>query len=171
MKLSELNAIPTHFDRYINLCDDIEITHAIKKSIEEMDHFPIEKWNEIGDKTYAEGKWTIKEIIQHLIDTERVFSYRALAFSRKEKQTLPTFSEDEYSNASNANSRTLESLLDELKAVHYSFLFLYQSFSDDQLNTLGKTYIGEYSVASIGFFMPGHQKWHLRVIEEKYMNL
>lgn len=171
MKLSELNPMPIYFDRYINLCDDIELIDAIKKSIDELDQFPIEKWKTIGDKTYAEGKWTIKEILQHLIDTERVFSYRALAFSRKEKQALPTFSEDEYSNESNANNRTIENLIEELKAVHYSFLYLYQSFSIDQLNTIGKGYIGEYSVASIGFCMPGHQRWHLKVIEEKYLNL
>ncbi|MBK8546202.1 MAG: hypothetical protein IPL63_02075 [Saprospiraceae bacterium] len=69
--------MPEYFDRYIYLCDDVELLDALRKSIEEVDQFPLETWKKIDSKTYAEGKWTIKEILQHLIDTERIFGYRA----------------------------------------------------------------------------------------------
>ena len=79
----------------------------------------------MGDKVYAPGKWTIKDILQHLIDTERIFGYRALAFARSEKQAMPTFDEDDYANKALANNRTLESLIDELILSHKSFKALF----------------------------------------------
>ena len=171
MTRSQLTPMPEYFDRYILLCDDVELLEAIQISIDEINEFPIAKWKDIGDKVYAEGKWTIKEILQHLIDTERIFGYRALAFARGESQKLPPFSEDDYAVASKANHRTLESLLLELKSVHTSFLMMYESFTDGMLMKKGLGFKGEYSVASIGFCMAGHQRWHVRVIEEKYMTL
>lgn len=171
MLRSQLNPMPEYFDRYIYLCDDVELLDALRKSIEEVDQFPLETWKKIDSKTYAEGKWTIKEILQHLIDTERIFGYRALAFARNESQRLPSFSEDDYASASLANDRTLESLIEELKTVHQGFLLMYQSFTSEMLEKKGIGFKGEYSVASIAFCMAGHQRWHIRVINEKYMNL
>jgi hypothetical protein len=168
---SELSPLPDYFDRYINLCDDFTVEEAIQKSIDEIEHFPLDRWTAIGDKTYAEGKWTIKEILQHLIDTERIFGYRALAFARGESQKLPSFTEDEYNLASQANNRTLESLIEELKAVHYSFLLMYRSFTPQMLKNAGMGFNGPYTVHAIGYCMPGHQRWHMRIIEERYLSL
>ena len=99
MKRSELNPLPEYFDRYINKCDDVGISQAIQTSINELDRIPLAKWEWLKDKTYAPGKWTVKDILQHLIDTERIFMYRALAFSRGEMQLLPSFDEDKYAAA------------------------------------------------------------------------
>lgn len=171
MKRSQLSPLPEYFDRYINKCDDAELLDAIQTSIDELDNAPIEKWKALGDKVYAPGKWTVKDILQHLIDTERIFSYRTLAFARGETQSLPSFDEDGYAAAAKANDRSVESLVKELKLLHRSFKILYESFTSDMLGKMGKGFKGDYSVDSIGFCMPGHQRWHLQILEEKYYPL
>ena len=171
MKRSQLNPMPEYFDRYINKTDDVEIADAIQISIDELNDLPVEKWKALGNRVYAPGKWTVKDILQHLIDTERIFSYRVLAFSRNETQPMPSFSEDDYASASEAGNRAIESLIEELKIVHQSLKALYQSFTPAMLNKMCKGFKGEYSVASIGFMLPGHQRWHLQILDEKYLPL
>ena len=171
MKRSQLHPLPEYFDRYINLCDDVEIVQSIQTSIDELEKAPIEKWKALGDKAYAPGKWTIKDILQHLIDTERVFSYRSLAFARGESQLLPSFDEDGYAANAKANNRSIEELVEELKLSHQSLQAMYKSFTPEMLSKKGMGFKGEYSVAAIGFCMPGHQRWHWKVLEEKYYSL
>ena len=168
---SRLYPLPVYFDRYIHKCDDVELLQAIQISIEELDLFPVAQWKELGDRVYAPDKWTVKEMLQHLIDTERIFIYRALAFARNEKQQPPSFEEDVYVQESNANQRTIEDLVEELRTVHVSFKTMFASFTPDMLSRTGKSFKGEYSVASIGFIMPGHQRWHMQVLEERYYPL
>lgn len=171
MKRSELSALPEYFDRYINLCDDMELIEVIKTSISEITPSEIAKWKALGKKVYAPGKWTINEILQHLIDTERVFMYRALAISRGEKADLPSFDEDGYAFTSRANNRVLDSIIDELIVSHKSLLALYQSFDEQHLAAVGKSFKGTYTVSAIGFTMAGHQRWHTKVLREKYYSL
>ena len=171
MKRSQLDPVPEYFDRYINKCDDVTILEAIQISIEELDNFPIEKWRALGDKVYAPGKWTVKDILQHLIDTERIFTYRALAFARGETETLLSYDDDAYAAHAQANGRMLEDLIDELRLVHLSFLKLFSSFNYEMLTRMGNTFRGRYSVASIGFCMPGHQRWHMGILKERYYPL
>lgn len=171
MKRSQLNPMPEYFDRYINMCDDVEITKAIEISIRELMNIPLDKWKQIGDEVYAPGKWTIKDILQHMLDTERIFTYRALAFSRRETQQVPSFDEDGYAKSANANERKLEDIVAEMHCVRQSTLFLYKSFNQQALLSMGSGFKGKYSVASIGFIIPGHQRWHMKVIEEKYLPL
>ncbi|MEO6191164.1 MAG: DinB family protein [Saprospiraceae bacterium] len=171
MKRSQIFPMPEYFDRYINLVDDVELLEALQTSIDEIDSFPLQQWKEIGDKVYEPGKWTIKDIIQHIIDTERIFTYRSLVFARGEKSILPSFSEDDYALQANASKRSLESLINELRLTHQSTKSMFESFTEAMLNSIGIGFRGEYSVASIAFIIPGHQRWHLKVIEDKYLSL
>ena len=171
MKKSALNPLPEYFDRYINKCDDVELLDAIQTSIQELDDAPVEKWKALGNSVYAPGKWTVKDILQHLIDTERVFCYRALAFTRGETQRLPSFDEDAYARRATAAHRTIESLVAELKICHQSFKAMYESFTPEMLSNTGQSFKGLYSVASIGFITPGHQRWHFNILSEKYYPL
>ena len=171
MKRSELKQLPEYFDRYILKCDDIEIIEAIELSIQELLTAPIEKWKALGEKTYAEGKWTVKEILQHLIDTERIFTYRSLVYARGEKKAVLGFDEDSYAQTSEANKRTIDSLIGELKHSHISLKILFQSFTPEMMNRMCIGFKGKYSVASVGFMMPGHQRWHLDILAEKYYPL
>jgi hypothetical protein len=168
---SQINPMPEYFDRYICKCDDVDILEAIQISIAEIDNFPIHKWKVLGDKVYAPNKWTVKDILQHLIDTERVFAYRATAFARGDEQAMLSFDEELFGKNADASKRTIEDLLEEMKILRQSFLCLYKSFSPTALQTIGNGFTGKYSVASIGFTIAGHQRWHLQILEEKYYPL
>lgn len=167
---SQLKKMPEYFDRYINKCDDVTIDQAIQTSIDEIDPATIEKWKALGDKVYAPGKWTVRDILQHLIDTERVFTYRALGFARGEVQ-LPSYDEDQYAAFAKAGNRSLEDLLTELRTLHLSFQQLFASFTPEALDREGMGFKGPYSVAAIGYCMPGHQRWHIDIIKERYYPL
>jgi DinB superfamily len=171
MTRSQINPMPEYFDRYINKCDDVDILEAIQISIDEINDFPIHKWKVLGDKVYAPNKWTLKDILQHLIDTERVFTYRATAFARGDEQTMLSFDEELFGKNADASYRTIEDLIEEMKTLRQSFLCLYKSFLPATLQIIGNGSSGKYSVASIGFTIAGHQRWHLQILEEKYYPL
>ena len=120
MKRSQLTDMPEYFDRYINKCDDVELMEAIETSISELEKIPFDKWKSIGTQVYAPGKWTINDILQHIIDTERIFNFRVVAYTRDEQQAVPSFDEESYAAAAMGKNRSLESLLNELKIVHQS---------------------------------------------------
>lgn len=169
MKKTDINPMPEYFDRYIYLAEDVDIIKALQIGLEEIKNAPLEQWKAIGDKVYAEGKWTIKDILQHLIDTERIFSYRAMCIARGETVKLPSFEETDYAKNANAVYRTLEELVNELRNVRVSFIDLYKSFTSDMLLKTGPSFNGTYSVLAIGFIMAGHPRWHFRIIEERYL--
>jgi DinB superfamily len=172
MKRSEINPLPAYFDRYIIQFDEnTTILEAIQRSIDELDAIPLDQWKALGSRVYAPNKWTLKDILQHLIDTERIFAYRALAFARGEKQPLPSFDEDGYAAATDANARTFEDLMTELRLSHLSTQALFKSFTTEMLHKKGMGFKGEYSVASIGFTLAGHQRWHFKIIKERYLPL
>lgn len=171
MKRSELQPLPEYFDRYILKCDDDELSNVLFTCQQELLKVPLADWKKIGRRVYAPGKWTIQDIIQHLIDTERVFTYRALCIARGDTQKLPSFDENSFVEQANASNRSLENLLEELMASHQSFQAMYASFSPDILLRRGPSFKGSYSVADIGFTMAGHQRWHLEVIRERYGQL
>lgn len=149
----------------VDLIEELEISlHAFIKFVQNI---PLDKF----DYRYAEGKWTIKDIIQHLIDTERIFIYRALRFSRNDKTVLPSFDENEYVENTNSNKRSIQELLTELSALRHATLLFYKSLTAEQLLLRGTASSYELSVRAIGFITIGHQKHHQRIFEERYLNL
>lgn len=171
MKKDQIKPMPAYFDRYIDKVDDVSLLQALNISMNEIDMLPIQSFEALGNQVYAPGKWTIKDILQHMIDTERVFTYRATAFSRKEPGQVLSFDENLYVDNANANSRSLNEIIQEMKIVRSSSIELYKSFSDEMLERKGRGSTGEYSVLAIGFIIPGHQRWHLDVIKERYFPL
>ncbi len=171
MTRSQLNPMPDYFDRYINKCDDVSVIEAIKTCIKELENPPIESWKALRDRVYAPGKWTVKDILQHLIDTERVFMYRALSFARNERKKMLSFDENKYAIAAHPNDRTIESLVKELLVSHQSLLLMYESFTKEMIAKSGKGATGTYSVEAIGYLLSGHQRWHFDIIEERYFPL
>ncbi|MCF6224079.1 MAG: DinB family protein [Flavobacteriaceae bacterium] len=118
---------------------------------------------------YAEGKWMIKELIQHMIDTERVFSYRALRFARKDQIDLAGFDENAYVEYSKANKRNYQDLLDEFIALRKTTIFLYQSFSKQTMLNKGMASGSLMSVGALGYITSGHLLHHLEVIRNRYL--
>ncbi|MES2691461.1 MAG: DinB family protein, partial [Bacteroidota bacterium] len=155
---------------YINMADDVELSEALQTGLLELENAPVEKWKALGDKVYAPGKWTVKDMIQHLIDTERVFSYRAVSFARGEKKVMP-FDEELYGKNAAAGLRTIEDLVEEAITLRRSTIQLFNSFTSEMLSKTGSSMKAEYSVLAIGFIFPGHQRWHFKVLEEKYYPL
>ncbi len=169
MKRSEIY-LPEYFDRYILKCDDVTIMDALEISLTELENSPLEKWKALGNHVYAPGKWTLKDILQHVIDTERVFAFRALSFARGDRN-VPSMEEDEYAKQAQAVNRSLDDLLEEAVSLRKSTILMYKSFTPEMLSKTGIGFKGEYSVAHIGFIFGGHQRWHFEVIEERYFRM
>ena len=122
-----------------------------------------------AETAYAADKWTLKEMLQHQIDSERIFAYRAMRFARGDSQDLPGFDQDEYVNHSGANARPLASLLAEYDATRASTLALFDSFTDEQLERRGTANGGPATVRALLFIVPGHELHHLHIIRERYL--
>ncbi|GAA3950311.1 DinB family protein [Hymenobacter algoricola] len=120
---------------------------------------------------YAPGKWTIKEMLLHIVDTERIFSYRALRIARGDQQPLPGFDENAYADASGANERTLSDLLAEYEAVRQATVALFQSFPPAVLDRPGTASNNPLTVRALLFVAPGHEAHHLYILRERYLPL
>jgi hypothetical protein len=118
---------------------------------------------------YADGKLTIKEILQHIADDERIYAYRALRFARNDQTELPGFDQDEYTRYAGANQRTLDDLLGELASVREATLSLYTGLADETLTRAGVASGNVMSVRAIAYHIAGHELRHLNVIRERYL--
>ncbi|MDP5198818.1 DinB family protein [Flavobacterium sp. DG2-3] len=171
MRAAELldNEYSGHFGNYVKAAGDGILIEELEISLHEFIRFvqniPMDKF----DYRYAEGKWTIKDIIQHVIDTERIFAYRALRFSRNDQTPLPSFEENDYAENTDSNKRSIQDLLTELSAVRHSTLLFYKSLSQEQLKRIGTASNNPISVRALGFVMIGHQRHHQKVFEERYL--
>jgi uncharacterized damage-inducible protein DinB len=173
MKSSNLpvNEFAPNFNKYISILGDVHLTEELEISVHEFIKFvqniPMDKF----DYRYEEGKWTIKDIIQHLIDAERIFAYRALRIARNDKTPLPGFEENDYAVDAQANSRTIQDLLTEMAVVRQSTLSLFKSLPTQSLERIGTMSNKQMSVRAIGFLIIGHQKHHQKIFQERYLNL
>lgn len=163
--------MPPHFDQYILQVEDIDLEEAFIQSMEVLENTAVNTLQEIGNEVYAAGKWTIPDIIQHITDTERVMAYRALRFGRKDATPLAGFDQDLYTGQARAYEKDLAGLWEELKIVRQSSILLFGRFEDEELQRRGICNQIEMSVLALGFMIVGHQKHHLRIIEERYLPL
>lgn len=168
MTVNDLPFMPEFFDRYIKLVDaNTEVIVALENTKDDL----ASKENLLKayqNFRYQPGKWTPKDIIQHLIDNERIQSYRALAFARNDKNSLPGYDENLYADNTLANDRTLTDLLQEFSAVRNSTIQLFRSFSDKQLVKEGNCSNIKVTVLSLGFQIIGHAIHHLNILEARY---
>lgn len=171
MKKSDIKLMPEYFDRYIDLVDDVEILQAFDESLRQLDEFDKNALEKIGAKTYAADKWTAKAHLQHVADFERILSYRALLFARREDSIPQGVDQDKLAANMNADRKSAGALIDELKAVRASTKALFANFDDRDLQATGTNWKYEISVLAMGFAMVGHQIHHLKIIEEKYFPL
>ncbi|HZI00406.1 MAG TPA: DinB family protein, partial [Flavisolibacter sp.] len=119
--------------------------------------------------SYEKGKWTIKEVISHLIDMERVYMYRALRFSRNDQTILPGFDADRYVQFSGANERDLAGLLEEFKATRNSTIQFLNGLTDDAILRTGNVKKGSASVRSLAYHIAGHELHHINIVKERYL--
>jgi uncharacterized damage-inducible protein DinB len=121
-----------------------------------------------GGFRYAEGKWSIREVIGHVIDAERIFTYRALRMARGDTTPLPAFDENEYATAAGSDMRTLSNLVREFGAVRESSVQLFESLSDDAWGRFGVASGKDISVRALAYITTGHSMHHLRILRERY---
>lgn len=119
--------------------------------------------------SYAEGKWTLKELLEHIIDAERIFMYRALRFARKDKTDLPGFEENNYVKNANSNTRDFNELIEEFSMVRKSTAVMFANFSEEVLLQVGTIDGNEITVRAIGYVNSGHLKHHINIIKERYL--
>lgn len=171
MKKSDIKVMPEYYNRYIDLVNDMDLSEAVDESTKQIEALDKELLKKLGHSTYAPGKWTAKDILQHLIDTERIMNYRILLFAREENGSTPGFEEDSYALKANAKKRDIVDLLEEYRAVRLSTKHLLKSLDEESLGRKGKAWNYEISVGAIGFMIIGHQMHHFKVLEEKYFPL
>ena len=165
----DLSRVAPFYHNYINLVTDDNLATAFDKQSSSLIRFfesiPAGKY----DYRYAEGKWTIKEVLQHIIDAERVFAYRALRFARMDTTPLPGFDENLFASAAKADRRSWEKLMEELKVVRRSSELLFQSFDEEQLQSNGISSNSPNYVLAIGFIIIGHAMHHQKITRERYL--
>lgn len=162
--------VPPFYHRYIQQVAQQNLEGALRfygaELLRFLEAIPEAQWN----FRYAPGKWSIKEVVQHITDTERIFAYRALCIARGEQQSLPGFDENEYAQHSSADYRSKKNLLEEFNIVHQSTRMLFESFTHQQLEATGMANNSSMYVTGIGFTIAGHALHHLQVLTDRYLN-
>ena len=118
---------------------------------------------------YAEGKWTVKEVVGHMIDTERIMAYRALRIARNDKTPLASFEENDYVANASFNDRSLESLSDEFAAVRMGNIYLFKHLTEEEFSRMGTASDKPVSVRALLYILVGHVNHHRNIIEERYL--
>lgn len=162
-------SFPEYARQYVELVPEDDIADAFNKQTPVIRSFLSSISEEKSNYAYAEGKWTLKELLQHIIDVERIFSYRALCFARKEAKTLPSFEENDYAAVSNANHRSWQSLGNEFLIVRQSTHLLFNSFTPEMLQSGGNANNNYSSVTGLGYTLLGHFYHHKKIVDEKYL--
>lgn len=171
MKKSDIFPMPKFFEVYIHPVEDEELILSLEKSLAVLDTLDLKEMEALGDKVYAPGKWTIKDIFQHMIDTERVQAYRAMRLARNDKTELPGFEENLFAKHTNLSAKTLRELLDEFILLRKVDLMMFENFSDEMLQRVGICNKVEITPLALGFVLVGHQQHHLNVIRERYLSI
>jgi uncharacterized damage-inducible protein DinB len=163
------NEYPAFLETYLKRLPDTDILALLAEQVETLLRQFDNMEETDAEKGYAEGKWSIKELLQHMLDTERVMAYRALCFSRKEAAMLPGFDEDEYALNSDANRRKLADIMAEYRLQRQSTIALIKSFSSEMLDRFGKANNATYNVRSLVWVIAAHENHHLHIIQTRYL--
>src|SRR5690606_9926522 len=168
---NQIKQMPVSFDLYINQIDDIPVVAALRQTQNIFQIISKSTLNDLADKTYAPGKWTVKDIIQHLVDMERVLAYRALMFARNNPAPQPSIDEEVYANYAEAEKRDIQVLADDFRIQRQSTINLFESFNYDMVHRSGIAAGINISVLALGFVIAGHTSHHLKIIRERYLPL
>ncbi len=161
-------AFPAYYNYYISLSEG-DLAANLRKAHDTTQIILSRISDADAEKGYAPGKWTIKEIIQHLIDSERIFAYRALRFARADETPLMGFEQDDYVAMAYANKRSMQALMREFACVRDASIVLFESFDTEMLERIGTANKTEATVESIGRVIVGHEIHHMDVIKSKYL--
>ncbi len=159
----------SYAERYISLVPDGAIGETLARQFEE--YLPIYRGisEEKGAHRYAPGKWSLKQVLGHVVDTERILGFRGLAASRGEKNPIPGFEQDDYVAAANFDDRTVSDLIDEFTAVRAASVRLFTHMTDEMLLRRAIANYKEISARAAGYFIAGHERYHIKHMKEHYL--
>src|SRR5229473_3014010 len=157
-----------YYQGYVAHVNETDILPVLRTQLDELDVLLGRVGPEYERHRYAEGKWSIREIVGHLIDAERVFGYRAFSIARGEKQNLPGFEQDEYMLTAPYDKIDLEDLLSELRLVRLSNIAMLRNLDEQAWQRIGTANDAQVSVRALAFIMAGHVRHHMGVLRERY---
>lgn len=166
----DLPSVPSFYLGYVNLVKDGDLFDNLEQSARRAQALFAGIPETRGDYAYAPGKWTIRELSCHMLDTERIFAYRALRFARNDKTPLPGFEEKDYARQANAHNRSVADIAAEMGRLRVTTIDLYRSFTMEMLERTGTANNVSLSVLNLGFIIPGHETHHCRMLEERYLS-
>jgi uncharacterized damage-inducible protein DinB len=164
----QADEFPVFYKGYIDTVGD-DVLAELENQIESLPKFLSAISEEKASFAYAEGKWTIKEVLGHMLDTERIMSYRALCFARQDATALPGFDENNYVKHAHFSDRTLQSLLDEFIVLRKSTMYLLKSFNQEELNRSGISNDRPITVRALVYILAGHVNHHQHILKERYL--
>jgi hypothetical protein len=163
-----LENVPAYFDGYLNLVNEDNIMEAMKNSSEEFSAWAKNVSDDKGTYAYEDGKWTINELVQHMVDTERIFQYRSLSIARGEMNELPGFDHNSYAKNSKANIRKLSEIVAEFERLRLSSIDLFSSIGETNMKFKGMANGFVVQPVLYGFLISGHLRHHLNVLKARY---
>jgi len=165
-----LETVPSFYKNYVKQIDETDLLQALRISghrcLELIHAIPEGK----EDHRYAEGKWSIREMLCHMIDAERIFTYRALRFARNDKTPLAGFEENDYAPEANAAGRSIQKIAAEMAHLRSATIDLFEGFSPEMLTRKGSANKNELSVVALGFIIAGHETHHCNILKERYLS-
>lgn len=170
MSRPESNEYAEFYAGYINCVPEGDILTLLSTEHERTAELLRGLTPEQARHRYEPGKWSVREVVGHMIDSERAFGYRALCFAREEPAHLPGFEQTDYAASSNADRRTMADLVEELCAVRQSQIALFRSLDEPMWSHRGIASDCEFTVRAVAYIIVGHQVHHRTVIEQRYLN-
>lgn len=167
--LLNLDTVPHFYKNYVKQVEETDLIQALRisghRTLELLHTIPDAK----SDFRYAEGKWTIRELLCHMIDAERIFAYRALRFARNDKTALAGWEENDYAPQANASGRSMQKIAAEMAHLRSTTIDLFEGFTPDMLSRKGVANNNELSVVALGFIIAGHEMHHCYILKERYL--
>jgi uncharacterized damage-inducible protein DinB len=167
--LLNLENVPAFYKTYVKQIDEGDLLQALRISGHRTQELIHSIHPDKADYRYAENKWTIREVLVHLMDAERIFAYRALRFARQDKTPLAGWDENNYAPHLNAFNRSLKKLADEMSHLRSTSIDLFESFTPEMLTRKGVANNNEMTVAVLGFVIAGHEIHHGKILKERYL--
>ncbi|MGC3948270.1 MAG: DinB family protein [Chryseolinea sp.] len=164
----DLATVPPFHQGYVQLVKNNDLFYNLEESAKITQKLLATIPDNRGTYAYAPGKWTIKQLLCHMLDTERILAYRAMRFARNDKTPLPGFEENDYAPEANAHNRTVVSIAAEMGRLRLTTIDLYKSFTPEMLQRSGTANNAVLSVLNLGFVISGHETHHRNVLSERY---
>ena len=169
LKRPEPQESNNYYKKYVEQVDGNNFVLALEmlmpKTIAFLNSLAAAKWN----YRYAAGKWSIKEVMMHILDTERIMAYRALRIARNDKTPMPGFEQDDYIPFTDAENRSPKSIIEEYTAVRKASIAMFKNFNDEMLSRVGTASGNPFTPRALGYIIAGHELHHLQIVRERYL--